>query len=443
MSVMPSEPLQDGSGKTAGAEQPLSVHSRLDPYLVWAQRTEFRYLVHGERGSLRLAGRLRENQSLAQAQASVRAVGAALDARMILETPFFTATMSPVSDEACSALLRHASYVLAEPGMRALDLPEPSAALTTLAGSGASSPIAQPTVPLEHPIVIGVVDGRCGFANDGFCSGSESRLDRYWDQGGAPPTRPADEGAWWSAPSGHRYGRVLDRSALDAIARRLSEAASTSQRAEIEKTIYRRLGHTPPQDADWSHGTHVLDTVLGELTDRFRPGVIYVQLPDAALRDTSARWTAAHVLDAIDYIVGHVKDGARAVINLSLGAFAGPHDGSSLLEQAIDSIAEQSNGRITFVVAAGNTGRVADDGTGDAKRCHASFKLPASAERVLAWDIDRADSTEVLSCGRRGLLARLASALRSLTRRTRRWPVEKRGRTPCASCRATVRSWPW
>ena len=173
--------------------------------------------MHGERGSLRLAGRLPRQAGFAQAQASVRAVGAALDARMILETPFFTATMSPVSDEACSALLRHASYVLAEPGMRALDLPEPSAALTTLAGSGASSPIAQPTVPLEHPIVIGVVDGRCGFANDGFCSGSESRLDRYWDQGGAPPTRPADE-----VHGGPRQAATamaaLHRSALDAIA---------------------------------------------------------------------------------------------------------------------------------------------------------------------------------------------------------------------------------
>ena len=90
----------------------------------------------------------------------------------------------------------------------------------------------------------------------------------------------------------------------------------------------------------------------------------------------------------------HVKNDARAVINLSLGAFAGPHDGSSLLEQAIDSIAEQSNGRITFVVAAGNTGRVTDDGTRDAKRCHASFTLKADESRVLAWDIDRADSTE-------------------------------------------------
>jgi Subtilase family len=394
MSTPLAEPVHDGSGKPSSVEQQVPARWHLDPYLVWAQRTGYRYLVHGRSSRARLAGRLRQNHSLDQARESVRAVGADFDARAILDTPFFTATLSPLSDEACDALLHCASFVLAEPGMRALDLPEPSNASAS-AAAGAASPTTQPTAPLEHAVVIGVIDGRCGFANQAFCSGSESRLDRFWDQGDAPPIDPAEQTVWWSVPTSPHYGRVLDRSALNAIARRTSVATNTLQRVEIEKAVYRNLGHRPPQDADWSHGTHVLDTVLDEFTgDRMRPGVIYVQLPDAALRDTSARWTAAYVLDAVDYIVRHLKDGARAVINLSLGAFAGPHDGSSLLEQAIDSIADQSNGRITFVVAAGNTGRVTDDGTRDAKRCHASFTLEADESRVLAWDIDRADSTE-------------------------------------------------
>ena len=300
MSASPSEPVQDDSGKPSSVEQQPPASSHLDPYLVWAERTGYRYLVHGRSSPVRLAGRLRENRSLDQAKESVRAVGSDFDACAILDTPFFTATLTPVSREACDALLHCASFVLAEPGMRALDLPEPSNALASAATS-AASPTAQPTAPLEQAVVIGVIDGRGGFANEAFCSGSESRLDRFWDQGAAPPTSPAEESAWWSVPTSPHYGRVLDRSALDAIARRTSVATKTLQRVEIERAAYRNLGHRPPQDADWSHGTHVLDTVLDELSgDRMRPGVIYVQLPDAALRDTSARWTAAYVLDAID-----------------------------------------------------------------------------------------------------------------------------------------------
>lgn len=403
MTAVQIERLEDPPNTAATTQEALPVlaakRSAHDPYLTWAGYTDFRYLDTGRHGAIRLAGRLREGHSLTQAMQSVNVGGqAALDARAILDTPYFTATMAHATDEACHALLRDAEFVLAEPGMRPIGLGDPQATLSTAAKTATTRRDESPD-PLEQDIVIGVVDGLCGFANEAFCAGGRSRLDCYWDQEGVATLREPGGGTHWRLPVGAGYGRELDRSALNALVQRMLQAgASTSQRVELEKALYRELGHKTPSDADWSHGTHVLGTVLDELTDEIRPGLIYVQLPEPALRDTGARWAAANVLDAIDYIVRRAKKDAKVVINLSLGAFAGPHDGTSMVERAIDSIAAQSQGRITVVVAAGNAGNVTDDGTGSRKRCHAKVELDAlgapNASRTLRWEIDRPDSTE-------------------------------------------------
>jgi subtilisin family serine protease len=62
---------------------------------------------------------------------------------------------------------------------------------------------------------------------------------------------------------------------------------------------------------------------------------------------------SAYVLDAIDYIRQHARASERpVVINLSQGDNLGAHDGTSLLERAIDHIVEE--GRVLVVVSAGN-----------------------------------------------------------------------------------------
>lgn len=62
---------------------------------------------------------------------------------------------------------------------------------------------------------------------------------------------------------------------------------------------------------------------------------------------------SAYVLDAIDYIRRHARASGRpVVINLSQGDNLGAHDGTSLLERAIDHVVEE--GRALVVVSAGN-----------------------------------------------------------------------------------------
>jgi hypothetical protein len=368
------------------------VPARHDPYLTWAFSTGLRHVVGGRGGKIRLAGELRQGCSLAQAVEAVSKVGdTALEASSIAQTSFFTATMMRPTIAACDALREYADFVLAEPGMKAqgATLPQQAATPTVVPSRG------EPPQAAARSIVVGIVDSRCGFASEAFCDGSKSRLTRYWDQEGEVPPAASGLGTLWTLPHGARFGRELDHQALNAIAGRASAASTrNTRRAEFEKGLYQDLGHQMPADADWSHGSHVLGTVLGELLAPAETALIYVQLPELALRDSSARWSAAYVLDAIDYILNCADKDAKVIINLSLGAFAGPHDGSSLLERALGAIAEKLEQRVTFVIAAGNAGKVTDDGTGQTRRCHAQITLKGGASHELLLDIDRADDCE-------------------------------------------------
>ena len=259
----------------------------------------------------------------------------------------------------------------------------------------------------DRGLVIGVIDGRCGFAHRNFCDpGRTDAVDDRQLLGPGP-----ERGAAVARAGGIRLRpRTAARRSRPALARRCFSAHATDCRAEEERALYRALGQALPEDADWSHGTHVLDTVISDYRARqperlagARPGIVYVQLPDDALRDTSARWAAAYVFDALRYILCCAGKAAQVVVNVSLGAFAGPHDGSSLLERAIDELIDLHGGRLRVVVAAGNTGHIRDDATGRAVPCHARVTLASALgpecdkgmESVdLAWDIDCADSTE-------------------------------------------------
>jgi subtilisin family serine protease len=115
------------------------------------------------------------------------------------------------------------------------------------------------------------------------------------------------------------------------------------------------------------HGTHVAAIAVGR-ADPYR-GIA----PDADLvvvsvsHDAKAFGDSARTLDAVRYIFDTAtRLGRPAVVNLSLGSYLGPHDGTSLLERGIDALLSQP-GR-ALVKAAGNAG-----GT----RSHASGNLAA------------------------------------------------------------------
>jgi hypothetical protein len=167
-----------------------------------------------------------------------------------------------------------------------------------------------------------------------------------------------------------------------------------------ERSIYERIDYTPVQHVV-SHGTHVLDLAAGDphpLTPpglapeeaqrhwsgpASRAGILAVQLPYKPQKDTSGSSLPVHVLDALHYIAA--RAGARdVVVNLSDGAYGGPHDGSSMLERAIDRYLE-SKPNVVLVLAAGNAHE---------DRMHARVPaLAAGQAHALHWQVLPADAT--------------------------------------------------
>lgn len=175
-----------------------------------------------------------------------------------------------------------------------------------------------------------------------------------------------------------------------------------------------------------SHGAHVVGLALGARSVRESwpdpegslppPGepmppvsLVGVQLPWHAVRDTSGRWLGGHILAGLVYALDCAwflpgrrqarnqrerRDGEaprHVVANISFGHTSGPHDGSSLLEQAMDELCRRFDGsapggrrdgppiRLDICLPAGNSF--------DA-RSHAAFTAPARGKaRSLTWRV--------------------------------------------------------
>jgi subtilisin family serine protease len=104
-----------------------------------------------------------------------------------------------------------------------------------------------------------------------------------------------------------------------------------------------------------AHGTYVAGIAAGNGTTH---GIYEGVAPEADLilvtyRNDVPVGGSAYALDAVDYIRNHpAASGRPAVINLSQGDNLGAHDGTSLLERAIDHVVGE--GRVLVVVSAGN-----------------------------------------------------------------------------------------
>jgi hypothetical protein len=124
------------------------------------------------------------------------------------------------------------------------------------------------------------------------------------------------------------------------------------------------------------HGQHALNAPI-----------VLVQFPKYAVDDPSGRWLGRNVLDGLHYIVetaktlekGSAKVG-KIVVNLSWGPQTGPHDRSTLLEEAIDAM----------IVKGRNTQRelevILPIGNSREARAHARFHLNATTPD-LKWCI--------------------------------------------------------
>ncbi|MGL5002102.1 MAG: S8 family serine peptidase, partial [Casimicrobium sp.] len=102
---------------------------------------------------------------------------------------------------------------------------------------------------------------------------------------------------------------------------------------------------------------------------------------------------SAHVLDGIAWILARGRTNkndlkTRFVINVSMGTQAGPHDGSSILELALDELINvyrsETGERLAIVLAAGNSYEA---------RCHAELELDGKNDTAIAVFVPPDDVT--------------------------------------------------
>jgi hypothetical protein len=91
------------------------------------------------------------------------------------------------------------------------------------------------------------------------------------------------------------------------------------------------------------------------------------------------------VLDALMFVLARCAPSAQVVVNISWGTLAGPHDGSSILEAAMDQAIELLGGKLQITVPAGNAYQ---------SRTHANAELKPGACETLHWRVQPDDRTQ-------------------------------------------------
>jgi subtilisin family serine protease len=126
----------------------------------------------------------------------------------------------------------------------------------------------------------------------------------------------------------------------------------TQIESDIANGLGANAGLVREKDTE-GHGTHVMGVAGGDGSSS-NAGFIGVA-PEAGLIMVKTSFYTSDILAGASYIFEQAdRLGLPAVVNLSLGGHAGPHDGTSLFEQGLDELA-QGTGRV-IVVSAGNEG---------------------------------------------------------------------------------------
>ncbi len=233
--------------------------------------------------------------------------------------------------------------------------------------------------------IVAVIDDGLAFAHEQFRKMDQSnlatRFKYFWNQ---------DDTTGAGQPPGFGYGRELTSNDIDPLLAGYSWSGIVD-----EDQLYRKLGQNLAARR-LKHGTHVMDIACGIDLAKVQsnsPYLIGVQLPKGVTKGTSGGLLTPAALDAMHFILNRADQIASdestgslpVVVNLSYGIIAGPHDGSSLLERAIDQLIATRPTALRVVLPAGNY---------YLSRCHAQFDLAAGASKVLRWRIQPDDKAE-------------------------------------------------
>lgn len=185
-----------------------------------------------------------------------------------------------------------------------------------------------------------------------------------------------------------------------------------SGKSRVKRLVYydepkgiRLLMDSPDEIAAWEsdspkdwHGTHVANTLAGG----YKGNDYYGMAPDADIVGCTARLYDAGLLSACEDIVEYAKSVNKpAVINLSVGSYNGPHDGSSLFCRYMDLLAEDA----IVCLSSGNEGEKPGH-----FRAHFSADYPSHRTRYISntWmQYDMVGMTDAWSHDSRCVKARL------------------------------------
>jgi hypothetical protein len=340
---------------------------RVDPYLVWANATHYRDLDAASRERIPIAIEMKRGGMSAQAFARLIERQCWQD-WIWVSALYRDAPAALVATRFCTAHVTHRFF-------KELD--------TTLAGMFERFTLAVP-IHTGHPnvhhtvrtdsalltpaprgddsgqVIVGVCDDAIAFAHRRFhedASGQRTRFRSFWNQSDTADTAP-----------GLGYGSELLKLQMDARLR-------SKHRLPDEAGVVSITSHSSHS----SHASHAHDD--SPLHETPLP-LIGVQFGTAgrALRDAAGLRLDVQALDAVRYVIKRAQDtcgpSCHALINLSYDHVAGPRDGSSLIESALDELMD--SGACSIVLPAG-----------DAHRSRCQGVVTVEQRSTLRWHVSR------------------------------------------------------
>jgi hypothetical protein len=286
--------------------------------------------------------------------------------------------------------------------------------------------IVRPKRPKSVRPIVGFIDYGCAFAHRQFQEPGtaaniwSTRVFALWNQGGdkkgilkeakasGQPYLPD-----WASPVDFVYGVEVWRNVSHPVLQpATSPAPSKPTRLTLndyvqkffyagqikEETCYRLSGYADIQ-APVTHGTFVMDLAVGYPDPLLVPGksagpppendLVFVQLPRFFDGVQVSGLLRTYVLDAVRYIFSCAEIKTPVTINLSYGSNAGPHDGSSLLEEALDEAIKQrraERGVTNIVIAAGNSRYQYQSAALPAQQIHAQKTIEGGNIGTIGWE---------------------------------------------------------
>ena len=385
-------PLPKGSFTGTDWSKP-GATSGFDPYLIWAEADNFAgYGLDKPPKWLPLLIELAPGVSVAQLKA-------ASSPKWLHVPPVYTSPAAPTGLRYCTARVRPAFFKHIRVGgslhalVQRFELGLPAGQQEDYPNAPSTSSPSAPHALLQGKVV-GLIDGGLAFANANFLRNGKARTRYFWRQ---------DQQGAGTAPAGLGYGHELTAAVINQAVQQ-----NTFGGLVDETAVYDHFKMGMELNKRVNHGTHVLDiacgprTVLAQIAgvppspnapptwalaedDASSCDIVAVQLDWDTVVDTWGGSMNVHIMDGLMYILSRCASNTKVAVNLSWGTLAGPHDGSSVLEAAMDQLITLKSGALQIVLPVSNNYQ---------SRTHANQTLSKGEHVTLHWRGQPGDLTQ-------------------------------------------------